>query len=180
MRNCILIISIGLLALTSCKEITFSEPQPVSVKKLKTFPVNLIGKYIVTEDSNLTTDTVLIYKDFFQILDSTEKNKLSEKSVLSDSLILKKYKGYYFLNFSEKKRWALRVFRQEKNKDITLFTIDLSDDTTLAHLQKELKPILVKEDSDTYFEVRPSPEPKVLLKFIQEHYNEKVLLKRLK
>jgi hypothetical protein len=180
MRIFLLIIGLGLFGLTSCKEVTFREPQPVGVKKLKFFPTNLLGKYIVTEESSMASDTILIYKDSFEILDSPEKNKASEKSILSDSLVLKKYKDYYFLNFLGDKRWAFRVFKQEKNKDIILFTIDLSNETTLAHLKKELSPIMTSQDSDTFYEVINSPEPKVLLKFIQDHYNEQIVLKRLK
>jgi hypothetical protein len=180
MRSLILIISLGLFALTSCKEVSFREHQPTGAKKLMSFPSNLIGQYIVTEESSVVPDTILIYKDYFEILDSPEKNKPSEKSMLSDSLVLTTYKGYYFLNFLEKKRWVFRAFTQEKNKDIILFSIDLSDEATLTHLKKELNPTLIKEDSDTYYEVHPSPKPKVLLKFIQDHYKKQVVLKRLK
>jgi hypothetical protein len=180
MRIYLLIIAIGLFSLHSCKEITFKEPQPSGVKKLKSFPSNLIGTYLVTEDSSMVPDTVVIFKDSFEILDSPEKNKPSEKSILSDTLVLKKYKGYYFLNFLGDKRWAFRVFKQEKNKDIILFNIDLSDETTLSHLKKEFKPTMTKDDSDTYYEVDPSPEAKVLLKFIRDHYKEQIVLKRLK
>jgi hypothetical protein len=179
MRIFLLIISLGIFGLTSCKEVTFREPQPVGIKKLKVFPSNLVGKYIITEESSMVPDTILIYKDSFEILDSPEKNKASEKSILSDSLVLKKYKGYYFLNFLGNKRWVFRVFKQEKNKDIILFNIDLSDETTITHLKRELKATMTKEDSDTYYEAENSPEPKVLLKFIQDHYKQQIVLKRL-
>jgi hypothetical protein len=179
MRNLTVIISISLLTLGSCKEITFSEPQPAGIKKLQSVPIALIGKYIVTDESTMS-DTVIIYQDSFEIRDSTGVENTSEKSILSDSLVLKKFKDHYFINFLEENRWVIRVFTQEKNGDIILLNVDLSNDTILTHLKNELKATVVKVDSDTYYEVHPSPEPKALLKFVKDHYKEQVVLRRLK
>jgi hypothetical protein len=167
-----------LLCFASCTEISFTEPQPKGIKKFKTFPASLQGMYIIPEEGQIP-DTLIITKKYFEVR-SNRQNEPNDKGVLSDSLVLKKYKDYYFLNFLEKQKWTLRVFTQQKGGHLVLYNIELSNDSTLAHLKKELRPEQQKDGDNTYYHIYPSPEPGALLKFIKDHYKQEQPFQKLK
>ena len=48
----------------------------------------------------------------------------SSKEELGDSLVLKKYKGYYFFNDNENPEWLLRVVKREPNGDLSYMLLD--------------------------------------------------------
>ena len=84
--NGIFLIIIGILS--SCTEIYFTEPQPKGIKTVENGLEELAGEYISNED----TDTLKISKEGI-IWSEDDK----EEEALGD-LIIKKYKGYYFVN----------------------------------------------------------------------------------
>ena len=48
------------IALLSCKEITFKEPQPRGKKILKEIPEALVGSYLLTDEKDGATDTLIV------------------------------------------------------------------------------------------------------------------------
>src|SRR6187549_542904 len=108
-----------LFALLSCKEITYKEPQPKGKKILVEIPKPLRGKYLLIDDNGIDKDTLYISKDRFHM-----RGENPDEGILGDSLVLKKYKGYYFLNINQRPEWALRVIKQEKNGDINVMAMD--------------------------------------------------------
>jgi hypothetical protein len=89
---------------TSCKEVSFKEPQPRGKKVLKEVPAELQGKYFIKDDDGSAQDTLTINAWGY-----TVGHNANEKALLSDSLVLKYYRGYYFINMDGHPEWILRV-----------------------------------------------------------------------
>ena len=79
------------IAAIACTEISYKEPQPKGIKSLSEIPTNLHGKYLMDKDTVYLFDKGLRGKD----------QGKEEVLYLSDSIVLKEYKKYYFfvLNF---------------------------------------------------------------------------------
>src|SRR4051812_17577410 len=82
-----------LLALIGCKEISFQQPQPKGKKALNKIPGTLHGRYLLSDPDSPSKDTLFVTADNYRV-----GHNPNEKSTLSDSVVLKYYKGYYFLN----------------------------------------------------------------------------------
>ena len=165
------------LILFSCKEITFKEPQPRSKKVLKEIPSSLVGKYLLTDEKDGSTDTLVISSKGYLVASDKKGDQLG------DSLVLKKYNGYYFVNINENPEWLLRVIKQEKNGDLVYMTMDeqggASFKDLLTKLSKEIKIDSVEINGEKLYQIDPSP--KQLTKLIEKGYFRKTLImKKLK
>ncbi|QOI96872.1 MAG: hypothetical protein HRU69_04910 [Flammeovirgaceae bacterium] len=116
------ILIIAVLA-TSCLEITYKEPQPKGVPALAKVPRKLQGSYYLTEDGIRLDDILVIFENGYR-LEPKDKNEKVEEFLLSDSLILKHYKGYYFVNSRATYSWHLRVLQRKKNGDLQLMEME--------------------------------------------------------
>jgi hypothetical protein len=56
-------------------------------------------------------------------------------------LVIKKFKGYYFVNINENPEWLLRVIKQESNGDLFYMTMDegVSFKEFLDKVSKDIK-----------------------------------------
>ena len=64
------------------------------------------------------------------------------KGELGDSLVLKKYKGYYFFNDNENPEWLLRVVKPEPNGDLSYMLMEPAEKSFnefLLTLNKEIE-----------------------------------------
>jgi hypothetical protein len=173
----LLIVSILLLG---CKEVSFKDPQPNGKKSLASIPRNLQGKYLVlTEEGTPSKDTVVItakgYRfGYFDPEERAAKNDEYEEGVLSDSMILKSYKGYYFLNLNEDPEWILRVLKEEKNGDLLYMTLEdkkMEFNDYLDKLSGEIRIDSMTTEQETLYQIDPDPNQLVDLikkKFFSE------------
>jgi len=165
-----------LIAIISCKEISFKEPQPKGKRALSEMPKSIRGKYLLVEENGTDKDTLVITKQGYHITND------STQGVLSDSLILKKYKGYYFFNDNENPEWLLRVVKQEKNGDLTYMFMDSEEksfNNFAYELNKEIEIDSFQLKDEMLYQIDPSP--KKLIDLIKKGYFKKtVVLKRLK
>lgn len=104
------------IALLSCKEVSFREPQPASRQNLIKVPSELQGNYLpVMADGELGKDTLIIHDKGYRFgyYDPKERvpSRQPDEGLLSDSLVLKKYKGYYFASFRDDQSWIVRVLQ---------------------------------------------------------------------
>jgi hypothetical protein len=167
------------ISFIACTEITFKEPQPKGIKALAEFPGSLQGKYIVPQDSGSEKfDTVYIESTRYRINSLIKEGEWMNRGVLSDSLALKNYKGFYFLNFYTDEQWVVRVFKQEKNGNIQLYEINLSDDEAIKKLTEAFQPEVIKKDNSTTY-YRIDPTPKDYLKFIKENYSTQEPMRKI-
>jgi hypothetical protein len=172
--------------LVSCNEIGFDQPQPKDKKTLSAFPKNLQGKYLTLNDEGgVDKDTVVISASeyhfaYFEAADSAHNDEY-DHGFLCDTLILKSYKGYYFLNFIQRPLWVVRVLHPEKNGDLTLMTPELENVDFTDYVKKlsvEIKVDSFRHDKEMRYRIDPSP--KQLVRLIEKGYFSKSALKRIK
>ena len=154
------------MLLYSCKEVSFREPQPVGVPSLKEVPVALRGRYIGIDDKGQDTDTLIIEEWGYHIKDAKENDWLG-RGVISDSLVIKIYENYTFINFRSGDQWVLRVIKQKSSGDIQFLSINVSDDKKRKDILKKMsKRFTVKEierKDDTFYQINPTKEQLVQL-----------------
>lgn len=161
-----------LFFLSSCREISFKEPQPAGVKALKAIPENLQGHYLSTDQkTGDDSDTLIVESWGYHFLDKNNKDWLG-RGVLSDSLVLKYYKNYFFVNFRTGNQWVLRVIRQKSSGAIEFLSINIGDDTSqkevLEKLRKKFTVKEIKKESDTFYQITPTRGQ--LMQLIKEGY----------
>lgn len=166
------------LAAFACKEISYREPQPKGRKALTKMPVKLQGRYVLPPEntSSGTSDTVTITETGYAATGDPKK------AFLSDSLILKYYKGYYFLNVHEKPEWLLRVLKSEENGDLACLSME-ADEKTFDAFVSSLSGIVTVDSLEVNGKklYQIDPTPKQLMRLVTEGYfNRKIVLKRVK
>jgi hypothetical protein len=182
-----IIILVLLISLAGCKEVFFTDPQPKGRKKLTSVPVSLQGKYLtVREDGEPSKDTVVISSNgyrfgYFDPGEQVSGSSSFDKGVLSDSLILKAYKGYYFLNAEQDPAWLVRVLRPQKNGDILYMTpeqegVDFKD--YVKKLSAEIRIDSSMVDGEMVYRIDPSPRQIIAL--IEKGFFTSTVLKKIK
>jgi hypothetical protein len=173
----LLLIAVVLLG---CKEVSFKEPQPKEKKALTMIPKNLQGKFLVmTDDGAPSKDTVVItargyHFGYFDPEERALKNDEYEEGVLSDSMVLKSYKGYFFLSLNENPEWILRILKEEKNGDLTYMTLEdkkMEFNDYLERLSGEIRIDSMTTENETLYQIDPDPNQLVDLikkKFVSE------------
>ncbi len=169
MKRLTVLLLFGLLC-TACTEISYKESQPKGVKPLYQVPVKLHGQYLVEENSE-PTDTLIITTSGYTL-------GPDDQAVLSDSLVLKYYKGYYFLNSRNDLAWYLRIIRLNKNNDLIYFEMESIPEQEderkkfLAKLSAELPVVETTVEGKTYYVIDPTP--KELIGLIKKgHFKER-------
>jgi hypothetical protein len=160
MKSLLLIVALSAL-LFSCKEVTFKEPQPAGVPALKEVPSILRGHYLALDQvTGERSDTLIIENWGYHFSDKNDKDWLG-RGVISDTLIVKSYENYYFINFKVNDQWALRLIRRKPSGAIEFLSIDIQDDekrkSILKSISKKMKVTEIQKESDTYYQINPSP-----------------------
>lgn len=168
--------------LYSCKEVSFREPQPAGVASLKEIPALLQGKYQPRDLGNdEKQDTLIIESWGYHFRDKGDKDWLG-RGVLSDSLVVKFYQDYYFVNFKSGDQWVLRLVKQKSDGSIEFLSIDIQDDARrremLRKLSKKFKVTEVQKKDDTFYQINPTTPQ--LLQLIKEGFFTGTSLKKLK
>lgn len=135
-----------LILVTSCEQVVFQEPQPRKIKPLEEIPEILQGIYL---DHN--SDSLFIFKQYFTY--QADEFLSLEKEYLSDSSILKIYKGKYFYNkriqINEEYYWLTYMLDPvSPGEQIDLYAMDPGDVVKLAKLQEVTSKIKDIEDGD--------------------------------
>jgi len=172
-----LLAAIVILSLFACKEISFKEPQPKGKKGLSQVPRELLGRYLVVEEKGGDNKDTLVVKEKGYYVPGD-----SSKGELGDSLVLKKYKGYYFFNDNENPEWLLRVVKREPNGDLSYMLMEPSEKSFnefLLKLNEEIQIDSIDDDNQKLYQIDPSP--KELVSLIKKGYFKKTItLKKLK
>ncbi|GIV36950.1 MAG: hypothetical protein KatS3mg032_1329 [Cyclobacteriaceae bacterium] len=178
MRNLWFVVVPALM--TACTEVSFKEPQPQGVKSLKAVPQKLQGTFMPEQDG-LLAGKIVIYANGYRV-EKSDASEPAEVYPLSDSLVLKYYKGYYFVSLRDESAWLLRVVKPQKDGSLMLMEMPaLSEEKTKR--QEQLN-ALRKIAPVTETEIRGSavyimePTPKQLLRLLREGYFSKQTLLR--
>ena len=170
------------LMFASCKEVSFKEAQPAGVASLKEVPAALRGAYIPTEvPSDDKVDTLIIESWGYHFKDSQEKDWLG-RGAISDSLIVKFYQDYYFVNFRSGDQWVLRLLKQNPDGSLSFLSIDLQGEEAsrdkLKRLSKKIKYTEIKRDDDTFYQINPTSSQ--LMALIKDGFFTGTTLKKKK
>lgn len=161
------------LCVVSCKEVTFKEPQPRGKRALRDIPKELRGRYAIAAADDDEKDTLIVSdQGFYVTSDSTQ-------AFLSDTLILKRYSGYYFVNDFQEPQWMLRVIKRENDGNLTYFGLEpgkSSFNDFLVELNKEIRIDSMEHNGGMIYQVDPSP--KELLNLLAKGYFKKTLTLR--
>jgi hypothetical protein len=183
----VLILIAACMFAASCKEITFRQPQPKGRKPLAAIPKEIQGRYLpLTEDGEVSRDTVVIFKEgyrfgYYEASDRTNPNDEEyESGVLSDSLVLKTFKGYYFFSFHENPEWTLRVVKREKNGDLIYMApeqegVDFKD--YVKKISVEIPIDSSEVNGKTLYQIDPTP--KQLVKLIEKGFFSRAVMKKV-
>jgi hypothetical protein len=180
------VLGLILLTIISCKEVTFKIPQPKSTKALASVPENLHGKYLaIDKNGAISKDTLIITEKGYHLSYLQTKKQFSGKhnldnGVLGDAIILKSFKGYYFLNINQEPEWILRILKQEETGDIILMTPnneEMEFNEYLKKLSSEIKISSVERNGETLYQIDPSP--KKLIDLIDKGYFSETALKKI-
>ena len=169
MKNILSLLFI--FCLLACTEVTYREAQPKGVKSLSSVPKNLMGSYPLPEDDGAVKDTLIITATGYYFTTDDDKGNLSDK------LVLKYYKGYYFVNVNDDPEWFLRILKQDKDGSITLMSMENEStkfNALLRNLSKEVKIDSVKVGEDKLYLIDPSA--KELMNLVKKGYFEKGLV----
>lgn len=181
MRILLLIIFWSLL-LYSCKEVTYREAQPAGVAALKEVPPVLQGIYQTYDrQSGATGDTLIIESWGYHFKDKEDQDWLG-RGALSDSLVVKFYQNYYFVNFKDGDQWVLRLIRQKAPGVLEFMSIDIQDDSKrremLRKLSRKMEVKEIAKGDDTFYQINPTPAQLVAL--VKEGYFTGVELRKMK
>ncbi len=168
------------LLTVACTEVTFKEPQPVGVKHLTTIPRKLRGTY---QGEDKASSKIIVEAHSYRIEKEDEPESF-EEYVLSDSLVIKHYRGYYFVNMRNEAGWILRVVQRHKNGNLVLMELPQvpeSDERRRTYLEelRKFAPVTQTELNGTNVYIM-EPEPRQLLELIRNGYFKEVtVLRRL-
>ncbi len=145
MKRCLYMMLI-LLTFSGCDQVIFLEPQPEKVNELVEIPQTLQGTYLDQDG-----DTMYIDKQSFSY-NSAEFIGLEEVN-LSDSVVLKKYKGHYYYNaairLEDGKYWLCYIlYPEDGGSGFDLYAMDPDDVVKLAKLQEITSKIKDIEEGD--------------------------------
>jgi hypothetical protein len=165
----------------SCTEVSFPVHQPRGIAALSNFPIELQGRYITSQTDSLR-DTLFITQHAYRFSSALpEEQSWLAQGQLSDSLILKEYKGLYFVNFREDNQWLLRVLKRERTGDLQLLTLALDGpgkDKLLWQLQQELTvETIVRDSSEKYYQIDPTPKRLLKLLKKEKYWKESTLIR---
>jgi len=164
------------LAVVSCKEISYKVPQPKGRKALTSIPNVLQGSYMLTSAEDGSKDTLIINsKGYMAASDQKQKS-------LGDSLVLKFYKGYYFVSINENPEWILRIIKPEADGNLTFMSMNTRQESFNALLtrlsQDDITIDSLASGNDTLYQIDPTPRQ--LLKLVKHGYfSETVKMQRI-
>lgn len=118
---------------------------------------------MLTEEGTPSRDTIIItakgYRfGYFDPEERAAKNDEYEEGVLSDSMVLKNFKGYYFLSLNEDPEWILRVLKEEKNGDLLYMTLEDKKMEFTDYLEKlsgEIRIDSMTTEKETLYQIDP-------------------------
>lgn len=172
------VIFIPILAtilVVACREVSYRDPQPKGIRALSQVPTRLQGNYLFIDEKG-GKDTIIITRNSFYAKSDPKKDVYT----LSDTLIMKTYKGYYFFNKRDDSTWLLRVVKQEKSGDIIYMAMGGEDfNAFLIKLSREIRIDSVDLGKGMIYQIDPTS--KQLVDLIEKGYfAERIQMKKLK
>jgi hypothetical protein len=176
----ILICFFWAVLLLSCKEVSYSTAQPAGVKALQQLPESICGEYLIRDKATGEIgDTIIIETWGYRTKDVNGKEWLGAGRI-TDTLVVKQYENYYFINIKEGDQWILRLLKVKNPNKLELLSINLEDDVVreevLQKLGKRFKVKTHEQNDHVFYQINPTPAQ--LISLINEGYFTGVELRR--
>lgn len=111
---------IGIAFFASCTETRYKEPQPFEKKEKQSFPKKMQGTFVDEDGDTFKIESSRIIGPKDNVLGTN-----TETIEISDSLKVKKYKGYCFLNtLTENNHWNVFLVDYSSKTSIHVYGID--------------------------------------------------------
>ncbi len=158
--------------LLSCKEVSFLKTQPAGVAALNQLPQSICGEYLIRDKATGEIgDTIIIEPWGYRTKDANGNNWLGVGRI-SDTLVVKQYQDYFFINFKEGDQWILRLLKVKNPNRLELLSINLQNDVEreamLERLGKKLKVKTIKDNDYVFYQINPTPAQ--LMSLVDENY----------
>ncbi|MBX2897546.1 MAG: hypothetical protein KF763_19050 [Cyclobacteriaceae bacterium] len=158
--------------LLSCKEVSFPKTQPAGVAALNQLPQSICGEYLIRDKATGEIgDTIIIEPWGYRTKDVNGNNWLGVGR-LSDTLVVKQYQDYLFINFKEGDQWILRLLKVKSPNRLELLSINLENDVeceaVLEKLGKKFKVKTIKDNDYVFYQINPTPAQ--LMSLVNENY----------
>lgn len=158
--------------LLSCKEVSYPKTQPAGIAALQQLPQSICGEYRIRDKATGEIgDTIIIETWGYRTKDANGKEWLGAGHI-SDTLIVKQYQNYYFINFKEGDQWILRLLKVKNPNRLELLSIDLEDDVVreaiLQKLGKKFDIKTSKQNDYVFYQINPTPAQ--LMSLVNENY----------
>ncbi|HPE33656.1 MAG TPA: hypothetical protein PLI65_02555 [Bacteroidales bacterium] len=145
-----------MLLFTACTTVRFRQPQPSDASEMEAFPDKITGIYL-----NENQDTLKISNESFTY--GNEKTNLFyySQKLISDSIVLKKWKSYYVLNLKTENYWEVFLFKEGKNIiRVYYITFEEEDNDFIEKLRNILPVEEVRQENGEleYLLIDPSPK----------------------
>lgn len=114
-----------------------------------------------------------VFAEGYRII-KDDPDSTPEEYILSDSLVVKYYKHYYFVNIRDQSVWVLRVIQREKNGNLIMMelpAVSESEERRKQQLEElsKIAPVITAEiDGDVKYIMEPTPRQ--LIKLIRKGY----------
>jgi hypothetical protein len=141
------------IAASSCVTLEYENPQPADAADLSSIPYQLQGTYL-DEDN----DTLLVDEHGFAY--RSEMSPVASEAGLSDTLILRPYKGCYSVNIAGDNGWLVYLICRETNGDLLLYGIDVEEEAVRDKLKSITKVVAETDDSGNVTAYRINPTEK--------------------
>lgn len=176
-----LLLTSALLIVISCSEITYPVPQPAGKKNLEAVPKKLQGLFaLISQDDPEPSkpDTVLITADGFHNPKNLHDPK--DQELLGDSLVIREYKGLYFMNealHTEEPNWRLIIIKPLKNGDFQGQYMETGKSfQQLCHDVGKIVAIDSTRKSEGIYQINPTPRQ--LMKLVKKGSYKRILVFR--
>lgn len=149
----------GILLISACSEVRFSQPQPINGKELTEFPTQFVGKYVGADG-----DTLMVNSECF-LFSGDEIKKLC-----SNRVVLKKKGSLHIISSrdmflsgeeTQRKGWEVLPFELVNDSLIIYFlntTNDEKNNETISKLDAilEVEKIINDEGNIEYYYIDPT------------------------
>ncbi len=151
MKNLLLGFILAISA-SACVTLEYQTPQPSNMANLDDIPYQMQGYYL---DGN--GDTLIVRENAFEY-----RSELAPvtKAALSDTLILRPYKGCYSVNIAGDNGWLVYLICRETNGDLLLYGIDVEEEAVVEKLKEITKVVAETDDSGNVTTYRINPTEK--------------------
>lgn len=163
---------LSLIFMSSCSNVVFKQALPQEENSLSEFPKKIRGTYIDDE-----SDTLVITRNAYTYGNINSQPLFHGE--LSEEVVLKKYKDFYFLNFQSDNNYWEMMAGQFKRSEVILFSIDVENSDQFKIIEEYMDGDYQKINKDDKYLIDPSL--KQLLNMLEDdRICQKSVLKKLK